>query len=311
MPIHDALTPLNNHLNTLETRLRNRDDQIAMLAERVTRTEESIAKLADTVAKLSQATNTTAPPTGLIEMRGDPTFNTNNLDATTTDEHGITAFQWYQRTIASLERRNLDTDFDRNDNRPWNRTGNQHVTLLLALFRHTGDMFLLDDSVRLMELAWGRMSTSGGRRFWAGHDQILDTVLGAGLVAAIMWACHHNRDLTSPAGHNYGAIADKYHAWLVDDFIPCWANSGTLVLNKKQQHTWVNGTRLLHYVGRMGGGGGFTAAQYFAERDARMDHKFDTDVTGPIGHEGRTCLVYKHLTDGTSNSGESTVPWYG
>ncbi len=61
MGARDALDTLANHLDDLDTRLRNRDDQIAMLAQRVTRTEESIVKLADTVAKLSRNANPTSP----------------------------------------------------------------------------------------------------------------------------------------------------------------------------------------------------------------------------------------------------------
>ena len=238
------------------------------------------------------------------EMRGDPSFSITSIDNTALDHYGFTARRWYQRTIASMNLRNTDSEFNRNDNRPWNRTGNQRVTLALALFRMTGDLFLLDDSVRLMELAWNRMSVSGGRRYWAGYDQILDTVLSAGLVSAIMWACHNNRDLTSPMGHNYGAIADKYRNWLATDFLPYWCHPGTLQLRKYQQHTFVNGTRIMHYMGRIGGGGAWSAAQFFAERDSRMSFKLARDVTGPVGHGGRTCLVYNHLCDdSTTNTG--------
>jgi hypothetical protein len=244
------------------------------------------------------------PPSPTREMRGNPSFNINSLDNSIQDQYGVTARQWYQRTIDSMKLRNSDSDFDRNSNRPWNRGGNQRATMALALFRHTGDMFLLDDTVRLMELAWNRMTTSGGRRYWEGYDQILDTVLAAGLVSAVMWACHNNRDLTSPAGYNYGAIADKYKNWLVTDFIPHWGHNGTLELRKYQQHTFVNGTRIMHYLGRMGGGGAWTAQQFFNERNSRMNLKLSADVTGPVGHQGRMCLVYNHLCAGTmSNTG--------
>lgn len=242
------------------------------------------------------------PPGRLPSLRIDPHFSPAKMHAET--------LAWYARADAGIAQRGLDHQFDRNSNRPWNRTGNQHVTLLLLALRLTGDASKLDESIRLVELAWRRMSVvaapervGGVRRFWGGHDIDLDAILSAGLVAAVMWACYVNAGEHSPAGHDYGEVAFRYYAWLIDDFLPTWAHRDTLELRKYQQHTYANGTRIMHYLGRMGGAGRRSSSDYFAERDARMNAKLADDRFGAAGPLGRLCLVYSHVIGSETNAG--------
>ena len=245
---------------------------------------------------------------GAYEMRGDPDFTITSIDDTTLDATGVSARTWYTRIKNSMALRggtSVDSDFGSDSNRPWGRTGNMGVTQALIAFRFTGDLDLLDEAVRLTEKAWDAKGGSDGTyTFWSAYDGDLDAPLTAGLIACVAWACHHNRDLSAHSAmeHDYGAIADKYKAWLLESFVTRWqglsSREGQLPpVWKGQQHTWVNTTRVMWYLGRLGGGAGHTAQEYFDAATDMVTHKLSRDRLCTSGMDGgRTGRVYMHST---------------
>lgn len=257
---------------------------------------------------LVNTTAEAAPVYGALELRGDAAFSVSSLDDAVADQFGVTHRDWYDRMIASIGTGSLDSDFTGDDNRDWCRTGNMAVTSLLLAFRYSGDLRLLDEAVRLMEIAWGDMTDTGTRRYWVSNDVPLDVSLASGLVACIAWACRNNDDLTSPAGYNYGTLATKYYTWLVDDFLPHWeverSAVGSLpVLKAYWGHSWANEMRLYHYVGKLGGGNGKTAAEYAAAVTAGITLKLASDGTDTVG--GKPIRVSQHYINGTSDAGKA------
>lgn len=275
------------------------------------------------------------PPAASTELRGDPAFNVTDLDDTTTDSMGVTQRGWYDRMLNSLAisgTSGLDSEFDSASTRTWNRTGQVQATSYLLAFRYTGHLALLDEAIRLMELAYARLAATpydANHYRWAGYDNDLDVPMAVGYMACVMWAAHHNRDLTSPAhgAAHYGTIADKYYAYFADDFFqrdePAaenpenqdkWVqNSGNLPnILKWQQHSVVNNMRLCWYMNRMGGlpaGAGraftWTAAQFRDAVEWMIDTKWGQHVTGDIGFGDRTVVMYPHSANNTTRTGPS------
>jgi hypothetical protein len=250
------------------------------------------------------------PDAPSYELIGDPEFSIEDLDDTVTDSTGVTLRGWYERLLATVAKGYRDADFDRNSNRPWGRTGNQHVTMLMVVFRGYGDLRLLDEAVRLLELSHARLQTDlNGHLYWDGYDQELDVTLTAGLVACITYAADLNRHLESPAGHDYGAFADAWTDWLFNHYKPRWEGlkntTGELpFIVKNQQHSLANNIRTLWYMGKLGGGGGHSAQDYFDAVTKLVSQRLDEDAVCADGHEGRDVRVYKHIAaPGSGGSG--------
>ena len=253
------------------------------------------------------------PPT--LAMRGDPAFDANNLNDTTLDAWGITQRGWHTRLLAavndSTRRANRDSAFDRDNWRTWNRTGSSWVVAMLSGLRATGDLRLLDECVRLMELAWAHQTVqteapAAGYLGWTLNRTVQDRILGWGVISQIMWACKHNADLVSPAGHNYGSVGQKYHGWLINHAFPSGndPNNPSLPINRKgQQHCYAQMIRAMHYVALAGGGFGFSPSEYRAACQEMFDEKLATDVTGAVGVGGRTNRVWTHNVNVTSSTG--------
>ena len=238
------------------------------------------------------------PPT--LDMRGDPSFTASSLDDTTVDALGVTRRGWYDRLMNAVSANvhgayaNRDVIFDRNDYRPWNRTGQGIFGALLGGFRVTGDLQLLDETCRLMQIAWARRTVVDGYLSWSGNHKSLDAVLAWGMIAAVMWACENNRDLASPAGYNYGALADNYLGWLLNHAFPQFGG-GTLPVNTKgQQHCYPNMMRAQWYVAKAGGGWGFTPQEYIDTAKGMLDTKLSHDATCLTGFGGRATRFWTH-----------------
>lgn len=286
---------------------------------RITQLEEDVMTLRSAIAALQQTGPATGPgpgPTAPIilpasadtQLRGDPTFTTASLDDTTPDEFGVTTREWYTRMKTSMALGTRDSEFG-SSNRPWGRTGNATVTGLLIAFRYTGDLTLLDEAVRLVERAWSnRSGVDGIYTYWTGYDQELDVPLTAGLIACVAWACRNNDDLTSPAGHDYDALATKYHEWLLSSFIERWrlreGTSATTLppFHKGQQHTFVNMMRVLWYVGRLGGGNGNSGSTFAAAAQAMLTVRLAEDNVAATGFGGRNTRMYKHSVSGDEST---------
>ena len=259
-----------------------------------------------------------------LDMRGNPNFDRLDLDhsSNTTDEWGRTQRDWFDICVNVLNDigpwgdRNYrhyrrSEAFNRTNWRTWNRTGSAWMFSLLAVLRVTGDLRFLDEGCRLMELAWANQTliTEGagaGYIGWESNRTIQDRILGWGVVSQIMWACKNNEDLVSPAGHDYGALGQKYHSWLINHAFPSAGTSGLPVHRKAQQHTYVQMMRAQWYVAKAGGGYGFSPEQYRAATRTLFDEKDVRDVVcNDHGFGGRNNRVWRHNVYETSTGGWS------
>lgn len=236
-----------------------------------------------------------APDLGDLSLRAAPTFDIHALDDSTVDQYGGTLRGWYQLMLDNMGMQ--DSHFNRNSWRPWNRTGKQHIIAMLAVMRHTKDLALLDESARLVKLALSARRWIDSHWTWEGYDQAIDALLGGGLLATVMYACHVNRDLASPAGHDYGQLADEIKEWLITDYLPRWDTTGRVYFQTRhQQHTYAAAHSVLWYLSKMPG------AQYLDRSPAELRQavhdyvadKLAGDRLGPIGRNGRTVRLWSH-----------------
>lgn len=131
------------------------------------------------------------------------------------------------------------------------RGGFRGLMPLTVFFRLTGDLRILDEMARLGQIAYNSMRTSWhpdtsvtrtfhGKRtwvwtqgpstqntsMWGTDDHLTDTHRAFAALAPVALALHKNRALTSPAGHNYAALAD---AWIAayEGFEQVWTADPT------------------------------------------------------------------------------------
>lgn len=138
----------------------------------------------------------------------------------------------------------------------------------LDSLRLTGDLRFLDWVDEIWQLARAKLADydSDGYLGWTwqhdpdnatfyrkeNHEQ--DAIMTHGIVAMIAYAYAQNRDLTSPAGIDYGERADFWKNYLLTQFIPKWTNINggagsapkTSFINFWLTHPW-NRNALMHY----------------------------------------------------------------
>ncbi len=105
------------------------------------------------------------------------------------------------------------------------------VNALLTLFRVTGDVELLEEVDRLMEIAKERLSDSDGDgyrnwRWLAIYDRSdfnsKEDTLAHGYIPQIIYVFQRNAEYSTPA-HDYRKHADEWLAYLTDEFEAKWA----------------------------------------------------------------------------------------
>ena len=181
------------------------------------------------------------PPTeGDYDYVGDPDFTASSLDAlggtVRSDYDNVITDIFHGASVAQLR------SWASTDNSIWiSRTLHSALSCVLAVFRVTGDLRLLDQVASIMQDLYGLLVWSRGKGWRLGHpesgswseylmvvwDQSGTVVHGtdgknndikiAALIAHVAWALHKNRHLSleSPAGMNYDALADQWLEYLL------------------------------------------------------------------------------------------------
>jgi hypothetical protein len=221
------------------------------------------------------------PPTPPRPLRGDPAFDPDRL--------APAARVWYDRLwdaiVGPEQSRAITATAARDDLYHYGRGLHTHVLALLTAFRVTGDLALLDEVDRIAEHMRAQLSDpwrdtldrtdgtrdgyvnwvfrTGDSREHQGKDlHTFDEMRTHGLVAEIAWALHHNRDLASPNGVDYGARADVWTSYLLEHFEPKWRERHDVrpgdfpFLTSTSMHATVAFVKYHHYVARITGSAG-------------------------------------------------------
>lgn len=210
-----------------------------------------------------------SPQSTARSLRGDPGFNDTQLSPN--------ARLWYARMWSALRSPNPTPDLTKQGATGdlWflGRSFNQGVTALLNVLRVTGDLRLLDEVDRSMELARAQIKDYDGDGFrnWrylekshnpalTGHDRgssMWDMEAHA-LAACVAYAYRINEDLKSPAGIPYKERAAFWQSYLKNDFEGKWRSrnnkpTGFPFLERTLVHPYAQFIRYHHYLGKLSG----------------------------------------------------------
>jgi hypothetical protein len=179
---------------------------------------------------------------------------------------------------------------------------NKYHTILLAIFRSTGDLRILDEVARNAQSMYNtlRDTDRDGYRNWQFKGQnvdrpMLEEPMAHGHVAALVYALNANRGLSSPSGINYGRLADNLLGYLRNDFEPKWRkrNARTIAgqgsaypfIRATNNHAYVNLMRYHDYMYKLTGERGYRDYLDTMSSVIRRDVR---DISTPIG----TALVW-------------------
>jgi hypothetical protein len=193
---------------------------------------------------------------------------------------------------------------------------NVHVSTVLAVFRTTGDLQLLDDVDVVMQRARAALADHDGDGFlnwrWLqnpnnadhyGRDvHVMDETMAHGLVAAVAWAFETNRELDSPSGVDYGDRADFWRSYLVDHFQPKWRArdlepDGYSYLYNELMHPYLQRLRYAHYMALLTGDDGHRLeaerlADVLRSEFRRVDSELGPAVVWSQGIQGADSYVH-------------------
>ena len=222
-----------------------------------------------------------SPNTGNLQLRGNPNFRVSSMSA---EEQKWYAWLWdaidNARPIPNATSLALSGDIF-----TYRGFLQSYINSLLAAFRVTGDLRLLDEVDRLGQLMRSKLADTNGDGYlnwvdkWSdnskfrGKDtQMAFDLKAHALVAQIAWALHNNRDLRSPSGANYGAHADYWKNYLVNHFEKKWRkrngiSSGFPFATYIGFHTIHSFMKWHHYMGKLTGNSTYTRE---AERMAKV-----------------------------------------
>jgi hypothetical protein len=254
-----------------------------------TPTDEPADEPADEPEETASEGETEATPasisTGRYSLRGNPNFSASRL---TSEQR-----KWYDtlwRTINNPQQHPNALSFARRgDIYEYGRNVQNYVSSLLIAFRMTGDLRLLDQVDKVMELMRAQLSDSwrntldgtNGRKDgylnWVdlhtptkdhrGKDlQAAFDMRTHALVAYAAYAFQNNRDLRSPGGVNYGARADFWKGYLTNHFEAKWRkrfskSSGFPFIPDTRlnaTHTFISSARFHYYMGKLTGNSAYT-----------------------------------------------------
>jgi len=244
---------------------------------------------------------TTAPggskpsPSRPFDLRGDPGFDVSDLPAE--------AQVWYRRLWQSIDDSIYDVDsWARSDNLyKYARDLHTHVQFLLHAFRATGDLRLLDEVDRIVELMRSKLDDSwrdvrsgsaapgkdgylnwvwrgsGADQYYGKDDHQLDEIKTHALIASVAWALEVNRDLKSPGGRDYAAHADFWKGYLKDHFEAKWRErmkkpSGFPIMIRPHTHTYYSWTKWHYYMSLL------TGDQAYLKEAQRMAGMLQRDI---------------------------------
>lgn len=211
---------------------------------------------------------------GLYPLKaGNPSFSANQLSPEMK--------AWYARLWGSIKNPNPDFDPSKDaasgDNYRLSRSFEIHMTSLLDAFRLTGDLNLLDEMDRLLQIArtqlrdaWDDGTTDGflNWRNYTGSEgtpnygtdnaREIDEILLHSMLAEVTWAFRLNQNLTSPHGILYKSRADFWQNYLSNHFEAKWRSrrnipTGFPFLVKNLHHIYVTFIRYHYYMGKLTG----------------------------------------------------------
>jgi hypothetical protein len=227
-------------------------------------------------------------------LRGNPNFKVSSLSPQ--------AQIWYRRLWAAIENPHSDYNPDswaRSDNLyTYARQMHTYIQTLLTAFRVTGDLKLLDEVDRLVEIMRGKLADSwrgtadgssqkdgflnwvwrGDETQYKGKDtNKLDEIKTHAMIASVAYALDMNRDLKSPGGRAYGSHADFWTDYLVNDFEAKWRkregkSSGFPIMVRPHTHTYYSWLKWHYYMGELTGKSAYT------KEAERMEGKLWSDI---------------------------------
>jgi hypothetical protein len=161
---------------------------------------------------------------------GNPNFHESQLKPEVRD--------WYRKFWAACNTSIPGAELDAasyaksGDNFEMGRPFEMHMTALLMAYRLTGDLKILDEVDRLMQLARGKLrdawdnGQTDGFLNWRDYKQTptadkgkditrpIDEIMLSGMLAEVAWAFRVNQGMTSPKGINYKERADFWQNYL-------------------------------------------------------------------------------------------------
>jgi hypothetical protein len=214
-------------------------------------------------------------------LRGDPGFDAAQLVGTQAVH--------YELLIDAIDGGESDLDpmrlAARDDIYVYARTLQSYVQSVMATFRVTGDLALLDHVDEIAEVMRSKLRDSwrgtldgtngtkdgylnwvyryGNERAFAGKDTSRGNEMKAhAMVAMIAHALDLNRDLESPTGRDYGAHADFWRDYLVNHFEAKWRErngvpTGFPIMMRPHTHTYFSWMRYHYYMGHLTGEAGY------------------------------------------------------
>lgn len=224
----------------------------------------------------------TPPPLGdTSRLRGDPAFDAAQLVGTHAAH--------YESLLDAIDMSDEDLDpmrlAARDDVYVYARTLQSYVQAVMATFRLTGDLALLDHVDEIAEVMrsklrdeWrGTLDGTNGTRdgylnwvFRYGDEKTFegkDTSRGNemkthAMMAMIAHALDLNRDLESPTGRDYGAHADFWRDYLINHFEAKWRErndvpTGFPFLMRPHTHTYSSWMRYHYYMWHLTGEAGY------------------------------------------------------
>lgn len=241
------------------------------------------------------------------DLRGNPNFKASSL----SPEAQI----WYRRLWEAIDNPHSDYNPDkwaRSDNLyTYARQMHTYLQTLLTAFRVTGDLKLLDEIDRLVEVMRSRLAdswrdTQDGTRqkdgylnwVWRGSSKTyygkdtnkLDEMKTHAIIASVAHALDVNRDFKSPGGRAYGSHADFWVDYLVNDFEAKWRererkSSSFPIMIRPDTHTYYSWMKWHYYMNLLTG-----KSAYLSEAN-RMAGKIWEDIE-TVSTSGGTAYVW-------------------
>lgn len=242
-----------------------------------------------------------------FSLQGNPNFSESQLSNDVR--------LWYRRMWAAIEQSSADIArrAESGDARYYSKDLNMYNTALITALRATGDLRLLDEVDRTLQIArskladawldgskdgylnWLYLYTPGQSHSGYGKDTrgALDETMIHAHIAAMAYAFHVNRDLESPSGVPYGERADFWLEYLKNHFERKWRErnevpSGYPFLRAHTNHAYTQWLRYYHYMYKLTGDRGYR------DELVRMGKVIATDYldkSTPIG----TAFVFDHV----------------
>ena len=219
----------------------------------------------------------TSPGRALTDWTVDPSFSVDSLGDAETQA-------WYRRVGLEIEAERTETclpdgtlpvDYPRFPSSPTvaacsytkhyiGRPLNFHVTSLLTLFRATGDVALLEEVDRVMEIVRSRLTDTDGDGY-RNFDRIAvygpddfnpkEDGLAHAFIPEVIYAFKKNAAASTPE-HDYAAHADAWLEYLRNDFEAKWAlqrkTRNTEGLPQRNlMHPWMEMLRYTVYMAKL------------------------------------------------------------